>query len=127
MPLAVVASRALAGIDAPEVTVEVHIGPGLPAFHIVGLPDTEVREAKDRVRAALEHVRLPQHAPESLWAAVSEAVELVEKKQNRDGQWPLQNPHHDPVNFLMEGPAGAPSRWNTLRALRVLNWYAAGV
>jgi magnesium chelatase family protein len=55
MPLAVVASRALAGIDAPEVTVEVHIGPGLPAFHIVGLPDAEVREAKDRVRAALNH------------------------------------------------------------------------
>jgi magnesium chelatase family protein len=57
MPLAVVASRALAGIDAPEVTVEVHLGPGLPAFHIVGLPDAEVREAKDRVRAALNHAR----------------------------------------------------------------------
>ncbi len=53
MPLATVASRALAGIAAPEVTVEVHLGPGLPAFHIVGLPDAEVREAKDRVRAAL--------------------------------------------------------------------------
>jgi len=57
MPLAVVASRALAGIEAPEVTVEVHLGPGLPAFHIVGLPDAEVREAKDRVRAALNHAR----------------------------------------------------------------------
>ena len=57
MPLASVASRALAGIAAPEVTVEVHLGPGLPAFHIVGLPDTEVREAKDRVRAALNHAR----------------------------------------------------------------------
>ncbi len=57
MTLAVVASRALAGIDAPEVTVEVHLGPGLPAFHIVGLPDAEVREAKDRVRAALHHAR----------------------------------------------------------------------
>jgi magnesium chelatase family protein len=55
MTLAVVASRALAGIAAPEVTVEVHLGPGLPAFHIVGLPDAEVREAKDRVRAALNH------------------------------------------------------------------------
>jgi len=55
MPLAVVASRALAGIDAQEVTVEVHLGPGLPAFHIVGLPDAEVRESKDRVRAALNH------------------------------------------------------------------------
>jgi magnesium chelatase family protein len=57
MPLAVVASRALSGVDAPEVTVEVHLGPGLPAFHIVGLPDAEVREAKDRVRAALNHAR----------------------------------------------------------------------
>ena len=57
MTVATVASRALAGIDAPEVTVEVHLGPGLPAFHIVGLPDTEVREARDRVRAALNHSR----------------------------------------------------------------------
>ncbi|MDA0984103.1 MAG: YifB family Mg chelatase-like AAA ATPase [Proteobacteria bacterium] len=57
MTLAVVASRALAGIAAPEVAVEVHLGPGLPAFNIVGLPDAEVREAKDRVRAALNHAR----------------------------------------------------------------------
>src|SRR6267142_1118277 len=55
MTVATVASRALAGVDAPEVTVEVHLGPGLPAFHIVGLPDAEVREARDRVRAALNH------------------------------------------------------------------------
>jgi len=57
MTVATVASRALAGIDAPEVAVEVHLGPGLPAFHIVGLPDAEVREARDRVRAALNHAR----------------------------------------------------------------------
>ncbi|MDH4172504.1 MAG: YifB family Mg chelatase-like AAA ATPase [Betaproteobacteria bacterium] len=57
MALASVASRALAGIDAPEVTVEVHLGPGLPAFNIVGLPDAQVREAKDRVRAALHHAQ----------------------------------------------------------------------
>jgi magnesium chelatase family protein len=57
MSVATVASRALAGIEAPEVSVEVHLGPGLPAFHIVGLPDTEVREARDRVRAALNHTR----------------------------------------------------------------------
>src|SRR5688572_25646811 len=57
MSLASVASRALAGIDAPEVVVEVHLGPGLPSFTIVGLPDTEVREAKDRVRAALNHTQ----------------------------------------------------------------------
>ena len=57
MSLATVASRALAGIEAPEVAVEVHLGPGLPSFTIVGLPDTEVREAKDRVRAALNYTR----------------------------------------------------------------------
>lgn len=55
MALAVVASRALAGIEAPEVLVEVHLGNGLPAFNIVGLPEAEVREARDRVRAALHH------------------------------------------------------------------------
>jgi len=57
MSLALVSSRALAGIDAPEVAVEVHLGPGLPQFHIVGLPEAAVREAKDRVRAALNHAR----------------------------------------------------------------------
>src|SRR5213075_2069321 len=57
MTVATVASRALCGVQAPEVTVEVHLGPGLPAFTIVGLPDAEVREAKDRVRAALNHTR----------------------------------------------------------------------
>ncbi|KJH65822.1 YifB family Mg chelatase-like AAA ATPase [Chromobacterium violaceum] len=53
MTLAVVASRALSGLDAPEVAVEVHLANGLPAFNIVGLPDTEVKESRDRVRAAI--------------------------------------------------------------------------
>ena len=57
MSLAVVQSRTLVGISAPAVTAEVHLGPGLPTFTIVGLPDTEVREARDRVRAALNHAR----------------------------------------------------------------------
>ena len=53
MSLAVLKSRALAGMDAPQVTVEVHLANGLPGFTIVGLPEAEVKEAKDRVRAAL--------------------------------------------------------------------------
>jgi magnesium chelatase family protein len=53
MTLAVVRSRALSGMFAPEVTVEVHLANGLPAFTMVGLPDTEVRESRERVRAAL--------------------------------------------------------------------------
>lgn len=53
MSLAVVASRALDGLAAPEVHVEVHLANGLPSFTLVGLADTEVKEARERVRAAL--------------------------------------------------------------------------
>ncbi len=53
MDLSVIHSRALRGIEAPPVRVETHLSNGLPAFHIVGLPETAVREAKDRVRSAL--------------------------------------------------------------------------
>jgi len=55
MPLAVLRSRALSGMAAPAVSVEVNLANGLPGMHIVGLPDAEVREAKDRVRAALQN------------------------------------------------------------------------
>lgn len=54
MSLAVLHSRALNGMHAPEVVVEVHLANGLPSFTIVGLPETEVKESKDRVRAALQ-------------------------------------------------------------------------
>jgi hypothetical protein len=57
MSLAVVFSRGLAGVEAPLVTVEVHLGGGLPAFNLVGLPETEVRESRDRVRAALQNAQ----------------------------------------------------------------------
>lgn len=53
MSLALVYSRALLGLDAPEVRVEVHLANGLPAFNLVGLPETAVRESRDRVRSAL--------------------------------------------------------------------------
>ncbi|HXU94623.1 MAG TPA: YifB family Mg chelatase-like AAA ATPase [Gallionella sp.] len=55
MGLAVLYSRALSGMEAALVTVEVHIANGLPQFTIVGLPETEVKESKDRVRAALQN------------------------------------------------------------------------
>ena len=54
MSVAVVFSRGLAGLEAPLVRVEAHMGNGLPNFHIVGLPETEVKEARDRVRSAIE-------------------------------------------------------------------------
>jgi len=55
MSLAMVRSRAPASGRAPEVMVEVHLANGLPAFSIVGLPDLEVRESRERVRAALQN------------------------------------------------------------------------
>lgn len=62
MALAVVYSRAQVGISAPLVTVEVHLSNGLPGLSIVGLPETAVKESKDRVRSALinAHFDFPQ-------------------------------------------------------------------
>ncbi|HEY4958546.1 MAG TPA: magnesium chelatase domain-containing protein, partial [Caldimonas sp.] len=54
MAFALVHSRALRGLESPAVTVEVHLANGLPSFTLVGLADTEVKEARERVRAALQ-------------------------------------------------------------------------
>jgi len=54
MSLAILSSRALLGFEAQAVRVEVHVGPGLPNFLIVGLPDAGVRESRERVRSALQ-------------------------------------------------------------------------
>ena len=58
MSLAVVITRANIGIDAPEIRVEVHLSNGLPGFSIVGLPETAVKESKERVRSALLNSQL---------------------------------------------------------------------
>ena len=53
----------------------------------------------------------------------AEAIDLVESKRDADGRWPLENPHPGEVHFAMDEGEGRPSRWNTLRATRVLRWY----
>jgi predicted ATPase with chaperone activity len=53
MSLAIVYTRAQVGIQAPLVTVEVHLSNGLPTMNMVGLPETAVKESKDRVRSAI--------------------------------------------------------------------------
>lgn len=53
MDLAIIHTRASLGVQAPPVTIEVHISNGLPAFTLVGLPETTVKEARDRVRSAI--------------------------------------------------------------------------
>lgn len=62
------------------------------------------------------------------WADVrdprlAEAVDLVRSKRQRDGTWLLENTHVGAVHFTLEEGDGHPSRWNTLRALRVLSWW----
>ena len=58
MPLAIVHSRALTGVQAAGVTVECDLGPGLPTFAVVGLAETAVKEARDRVRSAIQNLSL---------------------------------------------------------------------
>ena len=54
---------------------------------------------------------------------LEEAIEVVKSKEQPDGRWLLENTHPGSVHFAMEDGDGQPSRWNTLRALRVLRWY----
>jgi hypothetical protein len=54
---------------------------------------------------------------------LTDAIDLVLSKRQPDGTWLLENTHRGAVHFAMEDGDGEPSRWNTLRALRVLRWY----
>ena len=58
MSLSLVQSRALLGLEAADVTVEVHLANGLPSFTLVGLAETEVKESRDRVRSAIQNAGL---------------------------------------------------------------------
>ncbi len=70
------------------------------------------------VLRGLEYFRSTSEPPDDRCA---EGIDLVRRK-GRDGRWVLENTHQGPMHFTMEGPDGFPSRWNTLRALRVLDW-----
>jgi hypothetical protein len=72
------------------------------------------------VLRALDHFRRTGAAPD---ARVAEAVQLVRDKRQSDGTWLLENTHPGGTQFEFEDGDGRPSRWNTLRALRVLDWY----
>ena len=76
------------------------------------------------VLRALDHLRDSRSEPD---ARCAEAIELVRSKRTRDGRWTLQNTHKGMVHFELEGRAGTASRWNTLRALRVLRWWGDDV
>jgi hypothetical protein len=72
------------------------------------------------VLRALEYFRSVGGEPDQ---RLSEAIDLLRARQQADGTWLLENTHPGEVHFALEKGDGRPSRWNTLRALRVLQWY----
>jgi hypothetical protein len=74
------------------------------------------------VLRGLDYLRRAGATPDD---RVAEAVELVESKRGGDGRWPLENQHPGTKAVDVDEGEGRPSRWNTLRALRVLDWYTA--
>jgi hypothetical protein len=71
------------------------------------------------VLRALEYFRAVGEPPDR---RMDEAIDLLRSKQQPDGTWLLENTHPGKVHFALEDGDGRPSRWNTLRALRVLRW-----
>ena len=76
------------------------------------------------VLRGLEYLRDAGHDPTD--ERIAEATSIVEGNRDADGRWPLQKVHEGELYFQMEEGEGTPSRWNTLRAQRVLDWFAPG-
>lgn len=74
------------------------------------------------VLRGLEYLRSAGVAPD---ARLAEAIELVASKSDGEGRWPLETRHPGVMPVELDEREGRPSRWNTLRAMRVLNWYEA--
>ena len=72
------------------------------------------------VLRALAYLREAGVAPD---ARAAEAIDLVESKRDDDGRWPLETRYPGAMPIEMDEGEGRPSRWNTLRALRVLSWW----
>ncbi len=75
------------------------------------------------VLRALEYLRAAELEPDE---RIAEAIGVVESHRDPDGRWPLQNVHEGETHVETDDGEGKPSRWNTLRAMRVLHWFAQG-
>jgi hypothetical protein len=75
------------------------------------------------VLRGLDYLRDAGVAPDD---RIAEAISVVEGSRDPDGRWPLQNVHEGETYVEMDDGEGQPSRWNTLRAMRVLDWFAPG-
>jgi hypothetical protein len=74
------------------------------------------------VLRALDYFRSAGGKPDERMA---EAIDIVRSKPDTAGRWPLENPHPGKLHFEIDEGEGEPSRWNTLRAMRVLHWYGS--
>ena len=74
------------------------------------------------VLRGLDYLRRADVVPD---VRLAEAIGIVQTKRDGEGRWPVESPHEGTVHFDMDEGEGRPSRWNTLRALRVLRWYDA--
>jgi hypothetical protein len=75
------------------------------------------------VLRGLEYLRRAGAVPDE---RAAEAIDLLESKRDDDGRWPLGHRHPGTMPVELDEEEGRPSRWNTLRALRVLDWYNSG-
>jgi len=75
------------------------------------------------VLRGLEYLRAAEIKPDE---RVAEAIAVVESKRDPDGRWPLENVHEGAAHVEMDAGEGQPSRWNTLRAMRVVEWAGRG-
>ena len=95
-----------------------------PAFTLFSFPTGYHYDAL----RGLDHLRAAGVTPD---ARLAEAIDLVRSKRDAEGRWPLENPHEvelvnarvRDLDFGMDEREGRPSQWNTLRAMRVLDWY----
>ncbi len=101
------ARRLMFGLRSGEV-----VEPGYREFSFPPRWHYDVLRALDYFREAAAQVD----------PRMAEGLDLVESKRTADGRWLLENTHRGDVHFEMEDGDGNPSRWNTLRALRVLEW-----
>jgi hypothetical protein len=128
MSLAVVHSRAQVGMEAPPVTVEVHLANGLPNLSIVGLPETAVMESKDRVRAALQNARFefparritinlaPPICRRRAGASTSPSPSSPPPGRFRPETWSNTNSSANWRSRASCGPCSARSPWHCRRA-----------
>lgn len=103
MSLSLVQSRALLGLEAAAVTVEVHLANGLPSFTLVGLADVEVKEARERVRSAIHNAGL--EFPSNKRIRCSQAV--LPKNEQRSGPWTNDVPLNRTTGLTGTAPVSA--------------------